>query len=144
LERLWIAPAVICALAGAAIAFSPHEGRFTLVNVILFAAALGVGGLIGWLRAKGVKLTVEPMTHQVTSAVSPLGLVLLVAVFVVRYALRFATQSGLPGVKATTITNAMLFLAIGVVISQRIEIGVRARRLIKLSRDSLAAQSVLS
>ena len=100
LELLWVAPTAIVALIAAGVAFTPHPA-FTAVDLAVFAAALAVGGGIGWLRAKAVTLTVDPATHEVTSATSPVGLVIIGAVFLVRFGLRSATLNGAAGSGST-------------------------------------------
>ena len=136
LELMWIAPAVIVALIAAAVVFTPHPHAFTLVDFAVFAVALAVGGAVGWLRAKAVTLTVDPATHELTSATSPVGLVIILAVFLVRFGLRSATgaEAGAVGLDPAVIADAFLLLAAGLVVGQRVEIAVRARRLIAAAR----------
>ena len=136
LELLWIAPTVIVALIAAGVIFTPHRGPFTPLDFAVFAAALAVGGGIGWLRAKAVKLTVDPATHEVTSATSPVGLMIIVAVFLVRFGLRSATaaEAGVSGLDPAVIADAFLVLAAGLVVGQRVEIALRARQLIAAAR----------
>ncbi len=132
LELLWIAPLVICALIAAGVVFTPHRAPFTPIDLAVFAAALAVGGGVGWLRAKAVTLSVDPATHEVTSATSPVGLLIIVAVFLVRFGLRSATtaEAGASGLDPTVIADAFLLLAGGLVVGQRTEIWIRARRLV--------------
>ena len=138
LELLWIAPVVICALIGAGVAFTPHRGPFTAVDLAVFAAALAAGAGVGWLRAKAVTLSVDPATHEVTSATSPVGLLIIVAVFLVRFGLRSATatEAGVSGLDPAVIADAFLLLAAGLVVGQRAEIAVRARRLVTAARPA--------
>ena len=139
LELMWIAPVVIVALIAAGVAFTPHRAAFTLVDFAVFALALAVGGAVGWLRAKAVRLTVDPATHELTSATSPIGLVIILAVFLVRFGLRSAAtgvQAGAAGLDPAVVADAFLLLAAGLVGGQRVEIAIRARKLIAAARPA--------
>lgn len=138
LELLWISPVVIVALIAAGVAFQPHRAPFTLLDLGVFALALAAGAGVGWLRAQAVKLSVEPQTHEVTSTTSPLGLVIIVAVFLVRFGLRSAagTEADVSGLDPAVIADAFLLLAAGLVVGQRVEIFLRARRLIAAAQPA--------
>ena len=138
LEALWIAPLITIGMIGMGLAFTPHRGPFTPVDLLVFAVAVAAGAAVGWLRAKAVRLTVDPATHAVTSAVSPVGLAIVVAVFAVRFGLRSATgaEAGATGLDPAVIADAFLLLAAGLVVAQRVEIFLRARRLIALAQPA--------
>ena len=138
LELLWIMPLVIVALILAGVVFTPHRAPFGPVDYALFAAGLAAGAAVGWFRAKAVRLTVDPATHEVTSTTSPLGLIIIAAVFVVRFGLRSATgaEAQALSVDPAVIADAFLMLAAGLVVAQRVEIALRARALIAASRGA--------
>jgi hypothetical protein len=79
---------------------------------------------------------VDPQTHVLTSKTSPLGMLLILAIFAVRYALRsFGAQTaGVLHVSALEITDALMLLAAGLVCAQRLEIALRATRLLNAAR----------
>ena len=81
-------------------------------------------------------LTVDPQTHEVTSTTSPVGLLIIVAVFLVRFGLRSATaaEADVSGLDPAVIADAFLLLAAGLVVGQRVEVFIRARRLIAAAR----------
>ena len=138
LELLWISPLAITALIAAGVAAQPHRAPFTLLDFGVFALAVAAGAGIGWLRAKATRLTVDPQTHEVTSATSPIGLMIIVAVFLVRFGLRSATvaEAGASGLDPAVIADAFLLLAAGLVVGQRVEIFLRARRLIAAAQPA--------
>ena len=138
LELLWISPSVIVALIAAGVIFQPHRAPYTAIDFGVFALAVAAGAGVGWLRAKAVTLTVEPTTHEVTSATSPVGLMIIVAVFLVRFGLRSATaaEAGVSGLAPAVIADAFLLLAAGLVVGQRVEIFLRARRLIAAAQPA--------
>lgn len=141
LELLWIAPTLIVALILAGVVFTPHRAAFGPVDYALFAVGAAVGAVVGWWRAKAVRLTVDPATHEVTSVTSPLGLLIIGAVFIVRFGLRSAAgvEAEALRVDPAVIGDAFLLLAAGLVVAQRVEIAVRARRLIAGARTPLGA-----
>src|ERR1043165_7715671 len=63
-ERLWILPLIIIALTALPFAQSPAPGP---VGLTMDAAALGIGALLGWWRARASTFTIDPQTHQSTS-----------------------------------------------------------------------------
>ena len=138
LGLLWISPLVITVLILAGVATQPHRGPFTLLDGGVFLLAVAAGAGVGWFRAKAVKLTVDPQTHEVTSTTSPVGLVIIVAVFLVRSGLRSAAgvEAGASGLDPAVIADAFLLLAAGLVVGQRVEIFLRARRLISAAQPA--------
>lgn len=132
LEMLWIAPLLITFMIGMGVVFTPHRAPFTPVDYAVFVAAVAIGAGVGWMRAKTVRLTVDPATHEVTSSVSVIGLLIIGAVFAVRFGLRQA--AGLEAqslhMDPAIIEDGLLLLAAGLVVAQRVEIFIRAKRLI--------------
>lgn len=132
-ERLWISPAIIMLMAILAFSRNPPPGP---VGLALDVAAVAVGGLLGWWRGRASAFTVDPQSHVVTSKVSPLGMLLILAIFGLRYVLRGAVvgESSLLHLTAAEATDSFLLLAVGVVSAQRLEWWIRARRMIDAAR----------
>ena len=132
LSLLWIAPLLITAMIAMGIVFTPHRAPFGPADIALFAIAALVGGAIGWWRAKTVRLTVDPATREVMSTTSPIGLLIIGAVFIVRFGLRSMTgeEAELTHMDPAIIGDAFLALAAGIVVGQRIEVFIRTRRLL--------------
>jgi len=133
IERLWIPPALILALTAATFARQPPPDIGMLG---LHAAALGLGALGGWWRGRLTRITVDPATHELTSKTSPLGMLLILGIFAARYALRSygAATAGLLHVSALAVTEALMLLAVGLVCAQRLEIFLRATRMLRAAR----------
>lgn len=132
-ERMWISPAIFLLLTAATLASQPPPGPGLLVVDVL---ALGLGALAGFWRGRLTRVTVDPATHDLTSKTSPIGMLLILAIFALRYALRsFGAQTaGLLHVSALEITDALMLLAVGIVCAQRLEIALRATRLLNEAR----------
>lgn len=132
-ERLWIAPTIILAMTCLMFAFEPAP---TLGMVAADIAVLGAGGLLGWWRGRLTNITVDPDTHELTSRASPWGMLLILLVFGARYALRsFGTETaGFLHVSVREVGDALMLLAVGIVCAQRLEIALRATRLLTEAR----------
>jgi hypothetical protein len=133
MERLWIGPLLIVLLAGAGIAAAPPR---TEAAIVVDIVALAFGAVLGWWRGRASRFTVDPETHVVTSRVSPWGMVLILAIFALRYGLRSFLGGGATvlHLAAADLADAFLLLALGVVCAQRIEWFIRARRMIAEAR----------
>jgi hypothetical protein len=134
-NRLWIRPAVLVVIVGLMLL---HPAPITLRNVAIVGGALAVGVGLGYFLASHQHLTIDPATGAITSKLSPVGVLLFLALIAVRYAVRFATVgdgetghlSG-PQLDAMLVyTDAALFFALGLVSAQSWEIWRRAKALL--------------
>ncbi|WP_374658932.1 DUF1453 domain-containing protein [Phenylobacterium sp.] len=132
-ERMWIMPALVLLAFGMMLSRLPPP-RPGMIAIGLAALALGVAA--GWWRGRTTTITVDPQTHALTSKVSPLGVLLLAGLFAVRYGLRdFAgAHAGAMHVQPTEISEAFLLFAVGLVCAQRLEMWLRARRMLAAAR----------
>ena len=133
LERLWVLPVVYAAIAVALVAQSPLQG----FDWVWCAVALAIGAAIGWYRGKSVKITVDPNTHALNQTQSAATMVFLVALILIRFGLRsvLATEAQSWHVSAAVIVDAFIALALGLIAAQRLEIFLRARRLLESARS---------
>jgi hypothetical protein len=142
-ERLWIVPLVALVGGLAVVILQPATGAFALA---IQAAALALGGVVGWWRGAFTRLTVDPQTHKVTSKASTAGIVLVMAAFLVRYAARFflREESNSLHLTAALITDAFLLFAVGVITMQRLEIWLRCSKLLAEARAAKSEAPVTS
>ncbi|HEX3366509.1 hypothetical protein [Phenylobacterium sp.] len=133
IEAMWVAPVIIVALIALALS---AEGMPAPLGLALDAAGLVVGAGLGWWRARFTQITVDPLTHELTSRASPLGMLVILAVFAVRFGIRYlAQQNGTTlGVWAIALPDALLVMSVGLVCAGRIEIFIRATRLLNEAR----------
>ena len=132
-ERLWVAPAALLLLAGLGLARQAPPSPTRLGVEI---AALGLGAAAGWWRGRLTRIAVDPATHALTSRTSPAGMLLILALFVVRYGLRTfgAENPGTLHVSAAAVTDALMLVTVGLVCAQRLEIALRATRMLNEAR----------
>jgi hypothetical protein len=137
IETLWIMPVVILALVG--LSFS-QQGMPSPMMFGVDLAALALGAGLGWWRARFTRITVDPATHQLTSRASPVGMLVILAIFALRYGVRLyaARNAGSLGVSANAVADAALVISVGLVCAQRLEIALRATRLLNAARAGAA------
>ena len=140
IEAMWIAPVIIIGLIALALYGEAVRGAFSLtpISIGLDVVALGVGSLLGWWRARFTNITIDPVSHEMTSRASPLGLLVIMGILVLRTALRAYTaqNAGALGEWGPPIADALLIMSVGLVCAQRLEIFTRASRLLAEHRSS--------
>jgi hypothetical protein len=138
IERLWIRPVIFIAMMGAALTAAAPP--LDVLNIGVLVAALIVGGGMGWLRGRSMKIDVHPETHELSARASPLGLVFIVALLLVRYGLRGAAfeSASFLHLSIIAIADSFVLLAVGMMVVQGLEMWLRARRLLA---DAIAAKA---
>ena len=133
-ERLWVYPAILVVITVFALAPNPPT---TIGAMAALVIGLLLGGGAGWYRGRLTHITVDPETHDLTSKTSPVGVVLIVGLMVVRNGLRFYLDShavaGPLGAYATVATDALLTFTVGMMSVQRLEMWQRASKLLAAS-----------
>jgi hypothetical protein len=139
--RLWIGPVYIALAMALVLWTSPKPG---IVGMALFAGAAAVGAVTGYFRALHQEFSIEPETGNVMSKASPVGTLIFLGVFVVRYALSYWMNGGAvrdmshpPGPELLTYTDAMLFFAFAMVTATAWETWRRTRPLVAEHRATL-------
>ena len=129
LETLWIVPAMYAA-AGALMFYSlPPVGWVALASL----AGLAIGAAVGWQRGKMMHIHVDPETHALNQKASPAAMFFLIALIVVRTGARSVLgQEG--GVSPAMLTDPLISFALGMFTLQRVEMYLRARRLLDEAR----------
>lgn len=132
LERLWILPTLYAAAVGFVFWNAPPHGMTWLWCVV----ALGVGAGLGWWRGRLMRVAVDPETHELSQTVSPAALLFIVALIVIRSASRaMAIEMAGPGhAGLMAATDILMAFALGFVAFQRVEIFIRARRMLAEAR----------
>jgi hypothetical protein len=132
LERLWIVPTLYLALT--VLLFSemtPHG-----LGWLWAALSLAAGAAIGWQRGRAMHISVDPETHALNQTPSPLAMLLLIGLIVVRYTLRAAADAGAASwhLDAVLITDCLVAFALGLLSVQRLEMFLRGSRLLAETR----------
>ena len=137
-ERLWIRPAIICAVLG----FSIYGQPLPMTAPILLALAVAtlVGLAVGVYRGRMVKVSINVDTHIFTSKTSPWGTLIFLGRMVVRIGARFALWEShdIGGITVNAIIDGLTLFYAGNVIGMQIDVWMRAR---KLLADAIAAKA---
>ena len=129
LEWLWITPAVIMAIGAVMLMeFPPREADLPwLVGAVVLGAALG------WQRGRMMTITVDPQTHELNQSASPMAAIFLLLLVVVRTGMRSALTTE-AHVSTVLITDGFILFAVGLLVMTRLEMFIRARRLLYEAR----------
>lgn len=129
LGTLWVVPALYLAVAAMMFAQLPPTGWVAIACIV----ALALGAAVGWQRGRMMHISVDPQTHALNQKASPAAMLFLVALIVVRMVGR-----GLLGQSATVspamLTDPLIAFALGMFTLQRVEMFLRARRLVEEAR----------
>ncbi len=129
LGTLWIIPTVILALAAAIFWQFPPSG----LGWFWVALGFATGGLLGWWRGRFVEISLDPESGRPMQRSSPGALLFLGLLFLVRWALRWVVLWGDQRwhFGAMLISDIFIALAVGVLSFYRIELYLRARKLLR-------------
>jgi hypothetical protein len=131
-EQLWVIPLVFAVITALTFAQAPPS-----MNDVPWLVGIAViGAIVGWYRGKTMRITVDPETHAVNQSASPIAMLLLLAVFGLRYGLRFVLQEEAStwGVTLNLLTDAPLLFVVAMFALTRVEMFIRAQRLLREAR----------
>lgn len=131
LERLWVVPAIYGAIALYAFWRVPPHGATWLYCV----AALAVGATLGWYRGRMIAIRVDPATHALNQTTSPAAMLFILAVVLLRLGARgLAVEMNLGNAALLILTDILIAFALGFLPVTRMEMAMRARRLLREAR----------
>ena len=129
LGSLWVVPVLYLAVAAIMFAQLPPTGWVA----IACGVALLIGAAVGWQRGKMMHIHVDAETHALNQKASPAAMLFLVALIVVRMLAR--GMMGAEGaVSPAMLTDPLIAFALGMFTLQRVEMYLRARRLLDEAR----------
>ncbi|WP_174286121.1 CcdC protein domain-containing protein [Sphingomonas bacterium] len=128
LEQLWIVPAIYLVIVAAVFATTPPTAKGWLAAVV----ALAVGAVLGWQRGRLMAIHVDPETHSLSQRASPLAMLFLFAIVLVRMAAQ--SEGRAMHLDVQLVTDAALALALGNFAVTRLEMYLRGKRLLAAVR----------
>jgi len=136
LEMLWVVPAIY--LLFAALLYAEHPP--TPTGWLICLVGLAVGGAIGWQRGKLMKIEVDPETHTLNQKASPAAMFFIIVLIAVRFGAREAMAGGNYGfnLDAMLVTDVLIAFALGLFAITRLEMYLRAKRLLEEARAARA------
>jgi len=104
----------------------------TPVSIGLLVAGFVIGGLIGWQRARFTRIDIHPETHDLTSRASPIGIVFIFAILLLRFGARdfLAAHPDFLHLPVVALGEALLVMVVATLGAQRLEIWRRATRML--------------
>jgi hypothetical protein len=129
LGTLWIVPAVYLLLTAWILFALPPTG----LGWGLLAVGLIIGSVLGWHRGKLIHIDRNPETGDLRQKASPLAMILLLALIVLKLGARAIfgeTAAGHPASGAMLLTDAFIGFALGLLSATRLELYLRAQRLV--------------
>lgn len=123
--RLWIVPVLMAAIFASTLYQHPPAG----LDWVWLVLVLVVGGVLGWHRGKLIRIWRDPESGQVMAQGSILAVIFLVALVVIRFALRAGLAYEGAEVDAALFGNLFIAFAVGLFGVQRAEMALRAKRL---------------
>ena len=132
LEYLWIMPAFIALVAIVLVAQFPPGGWQWLPLV----AVLALGAALGWWRGKLTPIEIDRETHVLNTRSSPAAIAFLALLVLLRFGARALLSDPGSGLHVATalITDGFVLFAAGLYGVSRLEMGLRANRLLREAR----------
>jgi len=130
-ERLWIFPAIFAAIAGYLYVTHPPHG----LGWLWCGIALAVGAAAGWQWGRLMRIHVDPDTHALNQSQSPLAILFLLGLVAIRIVSRGLLMNGVTfGGDAMLVTDVLIAFALGLFVAQRLEMYLRAQRMLERAR----------
>ena len=140
IERLWIRPAIWAVVA--AMSFSRAPPPLSPIGLAMLAASLALGCALGWQRGRLMRIEVDPVTHEMTLRASPAAMIFIIVLMLLRMSVRdVAVQSlGQTHLPVTILVDGLVLFSLGLMLTQSVEMGVRASRLLTRARAASASR----
>lgn len=132
IEQMWIIPALYLGVAGYMFWRFPPAGLMWIAVLI----GLGIGAVLGWQRGRLMRISVNRETHEVSQKASPAAMLFIVVLIFIRMGAREAAAMGGSGfhIDLASVTDVLIAFALGLLATQRIEMYLRAKRLLEAAR----------
>ena len=132
---LWIQPTIL--LAGMIALFAGTPVQLSVFSIAIFVVGAIAGATVGYFRALHQEFSIDPETGNVMSKATPLGSLLFLGIFLVRFAMNSWMKGGQqtdmahpPSANVMLYTDATLFFAFAMVAATAWEIWRRTRPIV--------------
>ncbi len=132
LETLWIVPAIYAVITATVLYQSEPVG----MQWLYVGLARMAGALLGWRRGALMRISVDPETHALNQQASPAAMLFILVLIIARQGLRM--EASTMGFNLAFVTDLLVVFALGLFAATRLEMFVRARRLLDEARARTA------
>ena len=142
-EWLWVTPAIMIIIVGINLFYLPGVPRPQGLDWAWLAGGLVIGGALGWWRGKMMDISVDRATQVLNTRASPAALIFIVALMVIRQLIYRGAlgEASTLHLSLAGITGAFMTMALGLIVVGRIEMAIRAKRLLGEARAAKASVS---
>lgn len=123
--QLWIVPALYLVIVAGTFFANPPSATGWLAAAI----GLAIGCGLGWYRGKTTRIEVDPVTRTLRQRTSPLGVLVLLALVAVKSVAQAGGHAA--HIDVASLTDGLLGLALGTFTLMRVEMYVRAKRVLR-------------
>jgi hypothetical protein len=130
IERLWVLPVIYMAMLVSALYAEPPPA--TVLSIGILVLSFLIGAAIGWQRGRFTQVHIHPETGDLSSRASPIGLIFIFAILAVRIVGRnfLAANASSLHLPILAVTDGFFVLAIGMLSVQRLEVWMRASKML--------------
>jgi len=130
IERLWVLPAIYMVMLVGALTEAPPP--ITPISIGLLILGFAIGAALGWQRARFTQIHIHPETHDLSSRASPIGIVFIFAILLLRFGARdfLASHPDFLHVPIVAVGEALLVMVVATLTAQRLEIWRRASQML--------------
>jgi hypothetical protein len=141
-EQLWIVPLIFAGITALTFVQAPP----TMADVPWLIGIGASGAIVGWYRGKMMRITIDPKTHALSQAASPVAMLFILAVFALRYGLRYVlgAEASAWGFSLNLLSDAPMVFAVAMFAVTRVEMFIRAERLLSEARAAHTTAPITS
>ena len=131
IDRLWVYPVVLLVLMAGTLSAAPPPVTPVSVGLLVLGFLLGIGA--GWQRGRFTQIHIHPETQELSSQSSFIGILFILAIFALRFGARdvMAQYASTLHIPVIAVGDALLVLAVAMMATQRLELWLRARRMLE-------------
>ncbi|HEY3814832.1 MAG TPA: hypothetical protein VGL66_16560 [Caulobacteraceae bacterium] len=131
LQYLWVIPLIIIVAAGFSIA---KDGMPGTVKMAEMAVGLVAGGIGGWWRGKGTRITYDPASGGLMAQQSVIALLILFVIIGARAFIQMGVQTDPGMAQYKWLADGLLLFGVGFFGISRVEMFIRGRRILAEGR----------
>ncbi len=130
ISQLWIVPAIYLVL----VALMFARGLPSSTGWAICIGALAVGSVLGWQRGRTIHIAIDPETQTLNQKASMAGILFIVALVAIKFGAQAEGQA--LHFDLALLTQALGMLGLGLFTLTRVEMYLRAKRMLEEARSA--------